>query len=152
MPGINWSRVILGGVLAGVILMAGGWLVDGILLLDRWDAQMATMGKHMDMSGKGMVSVLVWAFALGIIMTWLYAAIRAEYRPGVRTAVIAAVMAWLLACVLPNLFMWGTGLFGPRLLAASTAGALVSMILAGIAGAWVYRPKEEVGLVPGVSA
>jgi hypothetical protein len=152
MPGINWARVILGGVLAGVILMAGGWVVDGMLLVDRWHAQMATMGKQMDMSGTGLVAVLVWAFGLGITMIWLYAAIRAQYRPGVGTAVTAAVMAWLLAVVVPNLFMWGTNLFGPRLLAASTAGALVSMILAAIAGAWVYKPKEEVGLVPGVSA
>jgi hypothetical protein len=152
MAGINWTRVILGGVLAGVILMAGGWIVDGTLLVDIWNAQMATMGKQMDMSGAGLVSVLVWAFGLGIIMIWLYAAIRAQYRPGVATAITAAVVVWLLAVALPNLFMWGTNLFGPKLLAASSAGALVSLIIAGIAGAWVYRPKEEVGVVPGVSA
>jgi hypothetical protein len=152
MAGINWTRVLLGGVLAAVILMAGGWLVDGVLLLERWNAQAASMGKQMDMSGAGMVAVLVWAFGLGIIMTWLYAAIRAQYGPGVGTALKAVLAVWLCAVAIPNLFMWGTNLFGPRLLAATSAGALVSMILAGIAGAWVYRPKEEVGLVPGVSA
>src|SRR5687768_14105675 len=92
MAGINWTRVLLGGVLAAVILMAGGWLVDGVLLLERWNAQAASMGKQMDMSGAGMVAVLVWAFGLGIIMTWLYAAIRAQYGPGVGTA-LKAVLA-----------------------------------------------------------
>jgi hypothetical protein len=152
MPGINWSRVILGGVLAGVVLFVGGWVVDGMLLAVRWQAQMGSMGKQMDMSGTGMVAVVVWALLLGIILVWLYAAIRAQYRPGVGTAVTAAVLAWLLSCVLPNLFLWGMNLFGPKLLAATTAGALVYMIIAAVAGAWVYKPKEEVGLVPGVSA
>lgn len=42
---------------------------------------------------------LLYAFALGLVLVWLYAAIRPRFGAGPRTAIIAGVAVWFLAYV-----------------------------------------------------
>lgn len=150
---INWSRVFLGGLAAGLVINIGGFLVDGLLLSEKWEQEMAAMGKSMEVAGAVLAGVLVWCFVLGILTVWLYAAIRAEYGPGPGTAAVAGAMVWLLNVVMPNVFFMMTELFSARLLVLSTLGALVYLVVGAMAGGWVYKPAgETVAIEPGVSA
>lgn len=153
MARINWSRVFLGGLVAGLVINIGAFLVDGLMLHERWDQEMAALGKSMEVAGAVLVMVLAWGFVLGILTVWLYAAIRAQYGPGPGTAAVAGVMVWMLNVVLPNVFFMLTELFSARVLAVSSLGALVYLTLGAMAGGWVYKPAEEVvAIEPGVSA
>lgn len=153
MTRINWSRVILAGLAAGVLMVLGAVLVDGTLLHHRWSAQMESMGKAAEPSGGGIALFVLSAVVSGILTAWLYAIARTQYLPGPRTAVIVGVIVWLLSCVVPSLFLLGSNLFGPRLLAASAAGELVSTVAAALVAGWLYRPAGEVvAVTPGVSA
>ena len=49
MGKINIGRVILGGLVAGIVSDLLGYLVDGVLLGPRWAAGMKALG-HLDVS------------------------------------------------------------------------------------------------------
>ncbi len=49
MGKINLGRVILGGIVAGIVADILGYLVDGVLLAPRWNAGMTALG-HGDFS------------------------------------------------------------------------------------------------------
>jgi hypothetical protein len=76
----------------------------------------------------------------GIVLIWIYAAIRPRFGAGVGTAVIAGVAVWVVGSLIPNLsFMWFGGLFSKHLTAYTTAGNLVEIVVGAIAGAALYK-------------
>ena len=82
----------------------------------------------------------VLGLVCGIVLIWIYAAIRPRFGAGVKTAICAGVAVWFVGTLLPNLgFMWVTGLFSRQLTAYTTAGALVEIVVAAIAGAALYK-------------
>ena len=90
MGKINWSRVVLGGLLAGLVLNVFDFLVNGVWLMADWEAAMRALGK--DPISNAMIGLYVlWDFALGIFVIWLYAAVRPRYGAGPGTAVLAGV-------------------------------------------------------------
>ena len=44
MGRINMGRVILGGIVAGIVVNILGYLLDGLLLADQWNAGMKALG------------------------------------------------------------------------------------------------------------
>src|SRR5438046_5370536 len=72
MGRINWSRVVLGGLVAGVVVnVLEGAL--GFLMHSQWEEAMKTMKPP---SGAVMAAHLFWSFVIGIAAIWLYAAAR----------------------------------------------------------------------------
>jgi hypothetical protein len=139
MGKINMGRVILGGIVAGIVLDVLGFLVDGLLLAPQWNNGMKALG-HTDITSNQILWFNVLGIVGGIALVWIYAAIRPRFGAGVKTAVCAGVAFWFVGTLLPNLsFMWVTHLFSRHLTAATTAGALVEVVIAAIAGAAVYK-------------
>lgn len=148
MAKINVVRVILGGLLAGVVINVIEGVVSGMILADQFESQ---LGK--ELPSWAIPAFIVWGFLVGIMAVWIYASIRAQYGPGPRTAVMAGVMTWILGYALPNYSFWAVGIFSGSLMAIASAIGLAELILATLAGAWVYKPAEEiVAIEPGVSA
>jgi hypothetical protein len=139
MGKVNVGRVILGGLVAGIVYDILGYLVDGMWLAPQWAAGMQALG-HADFSSKQWIYFQVLGLITGIVTIWIYAAIRPRYGAGMKTAVFAAVMVWIVALLVPNLsFMWVSHLFSHHLAAMTTAGALVEIIVGAIAGAALYK-------------
>jgi hypothetical protein len=44
MGGINWGRVILGGLLAGILINVFEFILNGIILAKDWEAALLTRG------------------------------------------------------------------------------------------------------------
>ena len=144
MNKINMSRVILGGIVAGIVYNLLDFLVDDIWLGGRWVAGLKALGHGAAMTTTQIVEFNLIGFAGGIMAVWLYAAIRPRYGAGLRTATCAGIAVWILSFVLPNIsFMYVTGLFGGRLTGATTFGALIEVVLGTIAGAALYRETES---------
>jgi hypothetical protein len=139
MGKINWSRVALGGLLAGLIINVIDFLVNTFLLKERWAAAMAAIGKPATTSTSQMIAFLVVGFLLGIMMLWLYAAIRPRYGAGVKTAFCAGTAVWVLACLLPTLTPMVLHIFPRRLMAIGAVVGLVELVLGAVAGAWLYK-------------
>ena len=148
MTHTNRVRVILGGLLAGVVINVVEYITNGVVLKQAWGQAMQSLGKPTELSAGAIVIFNIWGFLLGIAAVWLYAAIRPRYGLGASTAIRAGLAAWALAVFLPNLTNYPLGLFPARLLVITTVVALVEIVIATLAGAWIY--KEEVAEVSSI--
>src|ERR1700756_2720951 len=115
MGRINWSRVLVGGLVAGVVLNVVDYLVFGVWLMKDFAAAMQALGKQGAMGG-GMIGWFVFLdFIYGITMVWLYAAIRPRFGAGAKTGVIAGLAVWFLIAFLHALGEAPMALFPQRL-------------------------------------
>jgi hypothetical protein len=141
MGKINWTRVLYGGLLAGVILNVLGYGAWFLFLGKRWSAGMEALGRPFHMSGSDIVITIVMDFVLGILAVWLYALIRPRCGAGAKTALFAGLAFWVLSGLLPTISWGSLKLFSVRLLTIDVLSYLVMVIVATLLGAWVY--KEE---------
>ena len=142
MAHTNRGRVILGGLLAGVVINIVEFITNGVVLRESWSEAMQALGKPAELTPGAIVMFNIWGFLLGIAAVWLYAAIRPRYGAGPNTAIRAGLATWAIAVFLPNLGNYPLGLFPARLLVIATVVALVEMVVATVAGAWLYKEKE----------
>ncbi|HET7607529.1 MAG TPA: hypothetical protein VFL84_02540, partial [Gammaproteobacteria bacterium] len=81
---------------------------------------------------------IAMTFVSGLIMIFLYAAMRPRFGAGAKTAVIAGLVVWFLGMMAA----FGDVVLGitpANLLVIAGAWSLVETIVAAIAGAWVYK-------------
>jgi hypothetical protein len=136
MPKTKWTCVIVGGLLAGVVINAGEWLVHGVLLDRRWTAAFATLGTH----HPGWSEMIIPGnFLVGVVTVWIYARLRPRYGPGPRTALRAGLATWIIFWVIPTMAIVQLDLFPNQLLFLVIAGGVINAHLAALLGAWVYR-------------
>jgi hypothetical protein len=138
MNSINTRRVLMGGLLAGLIINICEFVLNTMVLGADMTAGMAKLG--LPMIGNQAIAVFVtFGFLEGIIMVWLYAAIRPRLGPGPGTATRVAAIVWFFASLVGGVGMIMMGLFPSRMLAIGMAWGLVELIVASNAGAYFYR-------------
>ena len=107
MP-INTKKVLIGGIVAGVVMNAIDFVANMFILGERMkaatDAFKPGLADQM-MQSSAIVTNIVMDFVLGIALVWTYAAIRPRFGPGIRTATYAAVLFWILASVFLSGYM-----------------------------------------------
>src|SRR5262245_41141796 len=94
MAHTNRGRVVVGGLLAGVVINVVEYVTNGIVLKEAWGRALQALGKPADLSAGAIVIFNVWGFLLGIAAVWIYAAIRPRYGAGPGTAIRAGLAAW----------------------------------------------------------
>ena len=150
MGSMNRNRVILGGLLAGVIINASEFLINGLILRQDWADVMTKLGKSAEPSGTMLATFNIIGFLTGILIVWLYAAIRSRFGAGPKAALLVALTIWLVGYVFPAVGQAGLGILPAQLMATGTGLGLIEVILAALAGASIY--KEDAGEVPAVRA
>jgi hypothetical protein len=136
MKPINWGRVILGGIAAGVVINLSEWILNEVVLKKENEEAMKALGK----SGTGSIAVwILWGFLLGIVAVWIYAAIRPRFGPGPGTAVKAGLAMWVLSSLSATIAFSNLGIFPFN--AVAFIWTLVEAVVATVIGAWLY--KEE---------
>ncbi|MBK7782272.1 MAG: hypothetical protein IPJ58_16160 [Ardenticatenia bacterium] len=136
---VNWNRVIIGGVAAGVVMLIHG---DGLLRrhLQRAD-QGGDGGAGQDFEAGGMSQFayfLAYALVMGITMVWLYAQLRSTYGPGPQTALKAGLVVWALVFLAGGLGYAANDLWPWSLILIGLAVGLVETALGALVGGWVY--------------
>ena len=141
MGNINLTRVLLGGLLAGVVINVGEGILNELTLRGDWEAAMQAL--QLPMVGGVIQGVLfiVLGFVLGIVAVCIYASIRPRFGAGVKTAVIAGLTVWVLIYIGFG-FPFLAGVFPTKLFWISAVWGLVEVPLATVAGAWVYKEDE----------
>jgi len=134
---INWSRILFGGMFAGLIINLFQILWSGIVLGRQWQAAMHTL-YHVP-PPKAVWIFLLDSVAMGVAAIWLYAAVRTRFGPGPRTAIVAGVAYWIIGYALPDIGIAQTGVFPVKLLVLTNLGGLGIIILATLVGASFYR-------------
>ena len=138
MARINTKGVVIGGLLAGLIIN----ISESILNIPVLGAPMeaAMNARNLPPIGGSAIGVfIVGGFLLGVILVWLYAAVRPRLGPGPKTAIVSAMVVWFLANFWPTLGMGLMGFFPTKLLAISVVWGLGELILAALAGGWLYK-------------
>jgi hypothetical protein len=139
MGRINIGRVLLGGIVAGIVADGLGFLVDGVWLDSRWSDGMLALGRS-EFSPNQWIWFNLLGLLSGIVLIWIYAAIRPRFGAGVGTALMAGFAVWVVGSLIPNLsIMWIGGLFSRHLTAFTTAGALGEILIGAVAGAALYK-------------
>ena len=141
MGKINAGRVLLGGLLAGIIINLSEFFWSGVVFRSDIEAAMAAINRPMSNSAGMMAIFILWGFLVGILAVWVYAAVRPRFGAGVRTAVRTGLMLWLLVYVQMTVSMAPMNIMPMRLMLIGLPVSLVEIVLATVLGAWVY--KEE---------
>ena len=143
MGGINWGRVILGGLLAGILINVFEFILNGIVLAKDWEAALLTRGIPPIAGAKIAVffvwSFILWGFLIGIFAVWLYAAIRPRYGAGTHTALCAGLVVWVLGYLINSVSPLLLNLFPRRILAIGLSVGLLEVLLATQIGTRLYR-------------
>ena len=140
MSQINMGRVALGGLLAGLIINIGEFVLNEPILGAQWASAMEEMG-HSAPGGSAIAIFVVGGFILGIAMIWLYAAIRPRLGAGPKTAACAGSLVWFFAYLYPSSGALAMGLFPANLIVTSVMWGFFELPIAAVIGAWLY--KEE---------
>ena len=75
MGRINLGRVVIGGLLAGLIINVGEYILNGLLLEAQMNAAMAALNRP-PINPSMIMWFVLFGFGLGCMMVWTYAAIR----------------------------------------------------------------------------
>lgn len=143
MGQLNWKRLILAGLLAGLVIDASEWLVNGVIFASDWGAVMQALSLSPNFTVKQLVALNLWGFITGITMMWLYASIRPRYGAGPRTAIIAGAGMWLMNYALGGAFPAIVHIFPRPLYAIVTLIGLVEAVVAALIGASTYKEESQ---------
>lgn len=140
---INTGKVITGGLAAGVVANIIGYLGFAMWLGPRFEAEAAAVAPSL--AGRGMTSgaiatTVITQFVIGILLVWLYAAMRPRFGPGMKTATYAALAVWVCGFVF-HIDMLLMGLLTTATYTLASIVALVQVIASAGVGAMLY--KEE---------
>ena len=139
MGRINWGRVVLGGLLAGVVLNIVDWLTYGVWLKSDLAAAMQALGKQPGAMDSAVPLWVALDFVYGIGLLWVYAAIRPRFGAGPKTAVIAGVAVWFFVGLLHAIGEAPMGFMPQRVMMIGTIVNLIELAVAGPVGAYVYK-------------
>ena len=138
MAQMNVNRVVLGGLIAGLVINISETILNVPVLGQQMED--ALKGRNLPPVGGGAIGgFVVGAFVVGVLLVWLYAAIRPRFGAGPKTAIIAGLVLWLLAYVWPSLGLGLMGFMPMKLLVITTLWGLAEVILAALAGGAVYK-------------
>jgi hypothetical protein len=140
MGKLNVGRVVVGGVAASVVMMLGE-LANGALSGDALTQHLAELGLS-EPEAAAFVPVVGTTFATGILLIWLYAAIRPRFGAGPKTALIAGFVLWLPAVLFNSIASVAAGFLPSGMpTVIGTGWSLIQFCLAALVGAWLYREE-----------
>lgn len=138
MGKINLGRVILGGLVAGVVINVFEYVLNGIVLADQWTDLMKSLNRPaLDMTA--IVEFNVFGFVSGLVALWTYAAIRPRFGEGPKTAIYAALLTWVTVYVLSDSMPTIMGVFPMPMTSMLIGVGLAEIVLATLAGAYFYK-------------
>ena len=141
MDNINIRRVLLGGLLAGLVICFGEFILGWVILGGQWAEVLAETGMG-EFGGGQEAAFLIVALLYGVALIWIYAAIRPRFGPGAKTAVVAGLTLWVVAWLLVCTYVIIIGVFPAGLLIATIVWGLFELPIAAVAGAWLYQESD----------
>jgi len=138
MSSINWVRVVLGGLVAGLIINVSGILLAHFVLgpqyIEDFKSRMPPQSNlHVFVKHVGL------RFWFGLLAVFLYAGFRPRFGPGPRTAIIAAATVSLSVGLVMLLTLNDLGLLAGRRLWIAGFWTLAETMIATLIGARLYH-------------
>ena len=138
MNGINTRRLILGGLVAGLVANAFDFVITSYLMAAEFESMLTRLSVGEEAVQSWIPVFAIADFIWGFLLVFTYAAIRPRFGPGARTAVISGIMLWLVVAIFAVLLL-AMGLHTPQSYLESCALYLVSAVVSSLAGAALYK-------------
>jgi hypothetical protein len=151
MGKINMTKVLVGGLIAGLVLNVIDGVLYGVVLKDQMAAAMASINRPA-MTNAQIPWFIFLDFVAGVFLVWLYAAVRPRFGAGPATAAKAGVAAWFVGGLLVTLFMWPMHVMSQNMTIMMTLVTLVEWPLATVIGAKFYTEGASMGAGMGAGA
>ncbi len=135
---MNYARILIGGLVCGLVLSIGEFVLNSVLLKEQMEEFMRRCG-FTPPDPKAMVILFAITFLLGIFIIYVYAAIRPRYGPGPKTAICAGLLAWFCVYFYNNAVGLALGFVPVNVFMIAIIWGAVQYSLAALAGAWLYR-------------
>jgi len=133
---MNTTRVVWAGLAAGLVMNVLDFITNVTLFGEAWNAAYAAL--HITPSPAIPVFWISFDFINGLMIAFLYAAMRPRFGAGPKTAVVAGLLAW--AFVHLTLFSHAVDhVFPPRVLAGTASLEFVSALVGAQLAGWLYR-------------
>jgi hypothetical protein len=140
MTGINWTRLLSGGVIAGFIMLLAEMSVHLFAGVE-WTDRMQELGLPQP-GGTTMIAMLGAALLRGTIAMWLYAVASTRLGAKMETACQVGLAVWGVTCLIPNIEMASLGIIPARLFVTGSAIGFLMIPVAVCAGSFVYREQR----------
>ena len=141
MSGINMARVVVGGLVAGLVWNIGEYVLNEPILGEEWGAAYEALGRPPQESASTIAVFVGVTFVLAIVAVWLYAAMRPRFGSGPKTAIIAGLVLWLV--LNGSFWAWNQaiGLFPRDITTTTLVWGFFEIPIATLVGAWFYHEK-----------
>ncbi len=146
---MNRSRLLVGGLAAGLLLLATGIALGHGILGAEYVRAFASHRAH-PVNAITVMENTALRLAYGFLVVFLYAAIRPRFGAGPRTALFAALILWVAAFLPRQMLLAEFGILDGRQLAIGLSWSLAEVVLAALLGASIYR--ERPAIRPGTAA
>ncbi|HUQ51688.1 MAG TPA: hypothetical protein VM692_05670 [Gammaproteobacteria bacterium] len=142
---MNLGRLLLAGLLAGLVLNIGEAVLHGVVLAEPTAAALTALGRSDASSPAGLTMLVGITFVQGIIGLWLHALLSGRGVTRGRAAVVAGLALWVLSAVYAAIY-FGSGF--PNVMPAyviwlPVVWALVEFPLAIFVGALLIPPPKR---------
>jgi len=141
---MSLQRVVLAGLLAGLVLNIGEAVLHGVVLAAPTAEAMTALGRTGASSALGLSLLIGITFVQGLVGLWLYALLSARGVTRGRAAIVAGLALWVLSAVYAAIY-FGAGF--PNVMPAGViwfpvVWEVVEFPLAIFVGALVCRPTK----------
>ena len=140
MTKINFGRLFVGGLIASILLFFSDAFLHENIVKQYWEFLYQGLGaRPPEGHATSMVYFFVFELGRGFLAIFLYVLMRPFHGPGPKTAVFAAIAAWLAFSVTGPAEFIPLGFYGRRMWLIIAGYQLVTSIVANLLAAWIYR-------------
>jgi hypothetical protein len=133
------ARVLLGGLLAGLIINIFEYVTNGVIFASQWADYEKMLGRQMR---PGAIPFFILsAFVAGVGVVWLYAVARPRLGAGPKTAALTGAAYWFFAYAIPAANHTAANLVPAHLTIAIAFILLVGVVIASVCGGWAYKEQ-----------
>ena len=138
---MNLRRVILAGLLAGLLLNLGEAALHAGVLADATAAAVTALGRDPAGSNGGLASLIGITFVQGVLGLWLVALLMSRPMSRGAAAVIAGLVLWVLSAVYAAIYVAAAypSVLPDRVVWLPVGWDLIEYPLAIFVGALAYR-------------
>jgi hypothetical protein len=138
---INISRLLLGGLAAGLLLNIITGIANACILNSAFQNWSNGMGNHLHPPTQP-VQICFWVIMClidGVVGVWIYAGMRSRHGAGPRTALLAGLLVWTIGRLCVAFDMIALGVFPWQFLAGQSVLGLAAILPGVLLGAWLYK-------------
>jgi len=140
MARMNTGRLILGGLVAGVVANGLDYVINAFLMKREMDDLIQRLNLNQIVVNDSMLTWIIVDFVWGLLLVFTYAAMRPRFGPGPKTAVVSGATLWIAVCAM-FAGLASMGIYTEQAFIKSAALTFVSTMAASLVGAAIY--KEE---------